>query len=164
MRLPATSFSCIPDPENPGWLTWDVADKARFNAVAMGRMLVRKQAGNCCRLRMFPGVQHANLPGSVHGGVILALADVALFATIWVLSEGATAGAVTLDLGCQFIDAGELEEPMDAVTELLKETRRLSFLRGTIVQGERIVASYSATMRKSAVTPSAGATRTAAGD
>ena len=69
MRLPATTFTCEPDPENPGWLTWDVADTARFNAATMGKMLVRKEGENTCRLRMFPGVQHANLPGSVHGGV-----------------------------------------------------------------------------------------------
>jgi len=153
MRLPTTTFSCVPDPEHPGWLTWDVADKARFNAVAMGRMLVRQQDVRTCRLRMFPGPQHANLPGTVHGGAMLALADVALFATLWVLSDGATAGAVTLDLNCQFIGAGELEEPLDAVTELLKETRRLSFLRGTIEQGDKIVASYSATMRKAGGKP-----------
>lgn len=148
MRLPATTFTCDPDPENPGWLTWDVADKARFNAVAMGKMLVRKEAENTCRVRMFPGVGHANLPGSVHGGVILALADVALFATLWVLSGGDNAGAVTLEVHSQFIGAGELDEPLDAVTEVLRETRRLAFLRGTVVQGDNIVASFTGTMRK----------------
>lgn len=147
MRLAATSFSCEPDPANPGWLTWDVADKARFNAAAMGKLLVRKEGENACRLRMIPGVQHANLPGSVHGGVILALADVSLFATLWVLRQGETAGAVTLDLHSQFIGAGELEEPLDAVTEVIKQTRRLAFMRGTIVQGENIVAAFGGTMR-----------------
>lgn len=148
MRLPATTFTCEPDPENPGWLTWDVADKTRFNAVTMGKMLVRKETANSCRVRMVPGVQHANLPGSVHGGVILALADVALFATLWVLSDGDNAGAVTLEVHSQFIGAGELDEPLDAVTEVLRETRRLAFLRGTVVQGDHLVASFTGTMRK----------------
>ena len=147
MRLAATSFICEPDPANPGWLTWDVVDKARFNAAAMGELLVRKESVNACRLRMIPGVQHANLPGSVHGGVILALADVSLFATLWVLRQGETSKAVTLDLHSQFIGAGELEEPLDALTEVIKQTRRLAFMRGTIVQGENIVAAFSGTMR-----------------
>jgi uncharacterized protein (TIGR00369 family) len=147
MRLEATTFTCEPDPENPGWLTWDVADKARFNAAAMGKLLVRRESENACRLRMIPGVQHANLPGSVHGGVILALADVSLFATLWVLRNVETTGAVTLEVHSQFIGAGELEEPLDAVTEVIKQTRRLAFMRGTIVQGENIVAAFSGTMR-----------------
>jgi uncharacterized protein (TIGR00369 family) len=111
-------------------------------------MLVRKEGGDTCRLRMFPGHAHANLPGSVHGGVTLALLDVALFATHWMLTQGDAAGAVTLEVHCQFIGAGELEEPLDAVTEVLKQTRRLSFMRGKVVQGDNLVAAYTGTIRK----------------
>ena len=147
-RLPPTSFRCEADPENPGWHSWEALDPLRFNGFAMGKLLVRQEGANTCRLRMFPGYQHANLPGSVHGGVTLALIDVALFATHWVLSKGDAAGAVTLEVHNQFIGAGELEEPLDAVTEVLKETRRLAFMRGTVVQGENLVAAFSGTIRK----------------
>jgi uncharacterized protein (TIGR00369 family) len=155
VRLPRTTFHCEPDPENPGWLTWDVEDKARFNAACMGKMLVRSESENSCRLRMFPGHSHANLPGSVHGGVIMALLDVALFATLWVLRKGDAVGAVTLEAHTQFIGAGELEEPLDAVTEILKETRRLVFMRGTVVQGDNLVAAFTGTMRKPSPAPQA---------
>lgn len=148
MKLPATTFICEPDRVNPGWLTWDVEDKRRFNAVALGKLLVRQETDTSCRLRMLPGVAHANLPGSVHGGVILALADVSLFATLWVLQEGKTAGAVTLEMHSQFVGAGELDQPLDAVTEVIKETRRFAFLRGTVVQGHNVVTAFSGTMRK----------------
>jgi uncharacterized protein (TIGR00369 family) len=147
MRLEPTSFICEPDPDNPGWLTWDVADKARFNAAAMGKLLVRQEGDNVCRLRMVPGVQHANLPGSVHGGVILALVDIALFATLWVRSRGDSSRAVTLEVHNQFIGAGELGQPLDAVTEVIKQTRRLAFMRGMIVQGDSLVAAFTGTMR-----------------
>lgn len=155
MRLPASTFHCNPDPDNPGWLTWDVDDKARFNAAAMGKMIVRKESDSSCRLRMVPGPQHANLPGSVHGGVTLALADIALFATLWVLTEGDAAAAVTLELHSQFISAGELEEPLDAVTEIIRETRRIVFMRGTVVQGKTVVAAFTGTMRKATQRPAA---------
>lgn len=148
MRLPATSFAYAPDPDNPGWHTWDVADKRRFNAMTMGKLLVLQEDERSCRLRMMPGVEHANLPGTVHGGVILALADVALFATVWVLSGGKNAAAVTLELHSQFIGGGELDVPLDAVTEILKETRRLCFLRGTVVQEGNLVAAFTGTIRK----------------
>jgi hypothetical protein len=34
------------------------------------------------------------------------------------------------------------------VAELLRETRRLLFLRGTVEQGDEMIAAYSATIRK----------------
>jgi uncharacterized protein (TIGR00369 family) len=154
-RLEPTSVRCEPDPENPGWNVWESHDAARFNGSAMGKMLVRKDGDTVCRLRMFPGYSHANLPGSVHGGVTMSLIDVALFATHKLLSGGNAAGAVTLEVHCQFIGAGELEEPLDAVTEVLKETRRLSFMRGKVMQGENLVAAYTGTIRKPTSAPQA---------
>jgi len=115
----------------------------------MGKLLIRQEEGESCRLRMMPGYSHANLPGSVHGGVTLALIDIALFGTLWVLRGGDSVGGVTLEVHTQFIGAGELEEPLDAVTEVLKETRRLAFMRGKVVQGGNLIAAYSgSTIRK----------------
>ena len=147
-RLPPTSYRWQPCPDNPGWLTWDSLDPARFNGAAMGKLLIRQDGAETCRLRMIPGHAHANLPGSVHGGVTLALIDIALFASLWVLRGGDSAGAVTLEVHSQFIGAGELEEPLDAVTEVLRETRRLAFMRGKVVQGDQLIAAYSGTIRK----------------
>jgi acyl-coenzyme A thioesterase PaaI-like protein len=148
MRLPPTNIICEPDPDHPGWNTWDVIDQSRFNAVTMGKLLIRREGENAARLRMFPGRAHANLPGTVHGAVTLGLIDIALFGSHYMLRGGDAARAVTLEVHTQFIGAGELEEPLDAVTEILKETRRLSFMRGTIVQGENLVAAFSGTIRK----------------
>jgi hypothetical protein len=39
------------------------------------------------------------------------------------------------------------------MVELLRETKRLAFMRGTMVQGDRLVAAFSGTARK----PSASA-------
>jgi acyl-coenzyme A thioesterase PaaI-like protein len=55
---------------------------------------------------------------------------------------------VTLDLSVQFIGAGALDAPIEAEVELLRETGRLIFLRGLIVQAEQRVASFSGTVRK----------------
>jgi hypothetical protein len=51
-------------------------------------------------------------------------------------------------LSVQFMGAGAVDEPMDAEVELLKETGRLLFLRGLVLQGERRVAAFSGTIRK----------------
>ena len=100
---------------------------------------------------MFPERRHTNLLDMVHGAVTLALMDVALFAAMRTLLAGDAAGSVTLELSSQFIGAGRPDVPLDAVVEVMRETRRLAFLRGTVVQGEAdetLVASFSGIVRK----------------
>jgi len=148
------SFIHQPDPDNPGWMTWELSDPTRFNSL-LGRMMVRLEPDGQARIRMFPEHVHSNLSDNIHGGTTLAFIDVALFAAsrLFGLIEAGT--AVTLDLSVQFIGAGRVGEPMDAVVELLRETGRLLFLRGLIVQGESKVASFSGTIRKPGGKPSA---------
>ncbi|WP_369800697.1 PaaI family thioesterase [Novosphingobium sp. AAP83] len=127
-------------------------DPTRFNAQTMGKMVTRVEdradGGKACRLRMFPERRHSNLLDSVHGGVTLALIDIALFAAMRTLLDGDAAGSVTLDLSNQFIGAGRVSEPLDAVVEVLRETGRLVFLRGLVVQGDDTIAAFSGTIRK----------------
>ena len=141
-----------PAADHPGWDSWDLADQTRFNAQTMGRLLVREETApggaRQARLRMFPAVQHSNLLDAVHGGVTLALIDISLFAAIRLLLDGDAGGSVTLDLSTQFIGAGRIGQPLDAVCEVLRETRRLVFLRGTVEQDGHLVAAYTGTVRK----------------
>ena len=70
-----------------------------------------------------------------------------------------TAGtAVTLDLNTQFIGGGRIGAPIEAQVEVLKETGRLLFLRGLVVQGEdeAKIAAFSATIRKPSPKPPKG--------
>ena len=135
-----------PAPDHPGWFTWDVAGPERFNN-SIGPLLVRRGEDGRGWCRMFPAQPHSNLGNKVHGGALMTFVDMALYA------GGAMAGAnvamaVTLDCSVQFLDAGELGEPLDAEVELLRETGRLVFVRGRLLQGERLVASFSASLRK----------------
>lgn len=138
-----------PAPGHPGWHCWRLDDPAKFNNHALGDMLVRREGDRSARLRLLrTGIQHANLLDTIHGGVTLALIDVSLFATLVTVLDGDGGGSVTLDLHNQFIGAGRLGEPLDAVTEVMKETRRLVFMRGVVEQTEHLVANFTATVRK----------------
>lgn len=141
-------FISEPDPENPGWLTWRLIDERRYNAQILGKMLVRSEDDGRARVRMFPTIRHSNLGNNLHGGTTLGFIDVALFgaARTFGLIEAGT--AVTLDLSVQFLGAGAIDIPLDAEVELLRETRRLLFLRGLVVQGEGKIAAFSGTIRK----------------
>ena len=116
-------FKSEPDPENPGWHTWQLTDSTRFNSWMFPKLLVRSDPDGKARLRMFPEHRHTNLADNIHGGTVLSLIDIGLFACSRMLGIIEAGTAVTLDLSAQFIGAGKPGEPCDAVTELLKETR-----------------------------------------
>lgn len=148
------AFHHEPAEDHPGWFTWNLTDETRFNAQTMGRMLTRIEdradGVRVARLRMFPERRHSNLLDAVHGGITLALIDISLFSAMRTLLSGDAAGSVTLDLSTQFIGAGRLGEPLDAVVEVLRETGRLVFLRGLVVQGDDTIAAFNGTIRKPA--------------
>jgi len=128
-----------------------MVDPTRFNEAVLGRQIVRAEGPDTCRLRLQPQPHHTNTANNVHGGVSLALADVSMFAAMYVL-RGVDAGkSVTIDLTTQFIGAGDPARPLDAVVEVLRETRRLGFLRGLVVQGDAKVISFCGTIRKPSV-------------
>ncbi|HEX8624877.1 MAG TPA: PaaI family thioesterase [Allosphingosinicella sp.] len=136
-----------PDPDHPGWMTWDLqSEDIRFNAT-LGKLLVRADGEGRARCRMFPGLAQSNLGNIVHGGAILTFIDMAMFAGGY--AAGATLGpSVTLDLSAQFLSAAKLGPALDCPVELLRESKRLAVMRGLVEQEGEIVASWSGTLRK----------------
>ncbi|MBK9587633.1 MAG: PaaI family thioesterase [Sphingomonadales bacterium] len=141
-------FACEPDPEHPGWLTWELGDRSRYNHQILGKLLIRPGDTGKAWVRMFPERRHSNFADNLHGGTVLGFIDVALFGACRIFDLINAGTAVTLDLSAQFIGAGQMDVPLDAEVELLRETRRLVFLRGLVLQGDNRVAAFSATIRK----------------
>lgn len=152
MTDPSPFFTYADDPANPGWKVWEATDPTRFNSL-LGELSVRID-GEIARVRMTPERRHSNLRDHVHGGAMLGFIDMAMFAAcrgFGVLTAGA---AVTLDLSTQFIGGGVVGVPIEAQVELLRETGRMLFVRGIVVQpgedgGEERIAAFSGTLRKS---------------
>jgi acyl-coenzyme A thioesterase PaaI-like protein len=141
------AFAFGEDPDHPGWHSWKLKDESRYNGF-LGKLIVRRE-GDLARVRMFPARIHTNLQDAIHGGTTLGFIDVSLFAASRMLGLIEAGTSVTLDLSTQFIGAGVASEPLDAEVELLRETRRLIFMRGLVVQGETKVAAFAGTIRKS---------------
>jgi len=138
-------------PGGDGWYSWNPIDRTRFNYAILGELITRREAGpagEVCRLRMVPEHRHTNLQEMIHGAATLALIDIALFATVHTLGNGEAGPSVTLELSTQFVGAGKPELPLDAVTEIVRETGRMVFLRGQVVQEDHVVASFSGIVRK----------------
>ncbi|WP_046349671.1 PaaI family thioesterase [Sphingomonas changbaiensis] len=128
-------------------MRWGFRDPTRFNS-ALGKMIVRVDEDGRVRMRAFPERQHSNLADKVHGGALLGFIDVALFATSRSKGIIEAGTAVTLDLSTQFIGAADIGRPLDFVSEVLRVTRRLVFIRGLVEQDAEVIASYSGTIRK----------------
>jgi uncharacterized protein (TIGR00369 family) len=136
-----------PDPDHPGWWTWDLPnDDTRFNAT-LGKLLVRPEGEGRARCRMFPDIRQSNLGNVVHGGAILTFVDMAMFAGGY--AAGANIGpSVTLDLSAQFLSPARLGAPLDATVEILRESGRMAVMRGLVEQEGEVVAAWSGTLRK----------------
>ena len=71
-------------------------------------------------VRMTPGPEHGNLAGSVHGGVMFALADAAFEAAC--NSYGRL--AVALETSCHYNRPAKIHEPITAGADEIARTRR----------------------------------------
>ncbi|KRB86691.1 thioesterase [Sphingomonas sp. Root710] len=134
-----------PHPDMPGWTRWRVTDDARFNGV-VGDLAVRRD-GDRAVIRMQPQARHSNLIDTVHGGALLTLIDNALFIGPRFLGDVGMGGA-TVDLSTQFTAPANLDQPIDLTLEIMRETRRMLFMRGTLEQGDTMVASFMGIVRK----------------
>jgi acyl-coenzyme A thioesterase PaaI-like protein len=112
-----------------------------------GASRVRVEAPDRARLRIDAHRGHQNIVGTVHGGFLMALADQALFIGPAALGYNVL-GGVTVDTSCQFLTAGRIDAPLDAVIDVLKETGRMLFARGMIEQDGEPIMSFSGTLRK----------------
>lgn len=146
-------FEHGPDPDNPGWRHWNLKDPTLFNGAVMGKLLTRLDDDGRARLRMFPERRHENLQGIVHGAVTLALIDISLFTTMHTIGSGNAGPSVTLELSTQFVGGGDPKRPLDAVCEIVRETGKLVFVRGEVVQDADVVAAFSGIVRKMAPRP-----------
>ncbi len=91
--------------------------------------------------------KHCNTGGSVHGGMLMTFADFALcFAGCWDTIEEER--CVTISLDCEFLDGARDGDLIEASAEVLRQTRRLSFVRGIVTVGDRNVLSFAGVARR----------------
>ncbi len=83
--------------------------------------------------------RHGNKRGVVHGGMLATAFDVALGEACWEASKQRP--CATVQLNVHYVGAVQLGEFAYVRSELVKVTRSLVFLRGTMTVGDRIVAT-----------------------
>ena len=89
--------------------------------------------------------RHTNIARFVHGGMLLTLADMAL----WDIARRRIGPfrAVTLTLNSEFIAPGPIGTFIEATGEVLRAGRSLVFVRGVILAKSETVLSFSGTLK-----------------
>ena len=113
-----------------------------------GEIRVRAEDAARARVRVVPQPRHRNVNGGVHGGFLLALVDQCLFLGPTAIGIAGAMGGLTVDVATQFIGPAEIGRPLDAAVEVMRETGRMIFLRGTIEQDGALVMTFSGLIRK----------------
>jgi len=81
--------------------------------------------------------KHMNSAGSVHGGMLMTLADLAMGQTSR-LASGAKSCS-TVSLNCDFLGPGRLGDMIEARVRVTRRSRTMVFLSGELVAGDRIL-------------------------
>ncbi|MEI9991291.1 MAG: PaaI family thioesterase [Rhizomicrobium sp.] len=82
--------------------------------------------------------KHMNSSGSVHGGMLMTFADIAMSQTARAVSDAPACSTVSLT--CDFVGPGKLGEILEARVRVTRRTRTMVFLSADIVVGTRAVA------------------------
>ena len=83
--------------------------------------------------------RHGNKRGVTHGGMIATSFDVALGNAAWATASGERCATVQLTI--QYVGALKLHEFAEVSVEIVRATRSLVFLRGTMVANGRVIAT-----------------------
>lgn len=137
----------IADGPLKGWRRWREMDEDGFQCL-VGPVYFRDRAAGGVECRSPTEAKHRNNQGRLHGGYVMSFIDMALFA---IAAPALTAHrAVTLTCNTEFLGAGVPGEDIYATGEITRETGKLLFLRGLVMQ-DGPIASFSGVLRK--VTP-----------
>ena len=128
-----------------GWTRWHAQDQQRFSDL-IGPMWLRTEADGRVLCRAPTERRHSNGQDYLHGGYLMAFIDQVMFG---VARPSLTDHfAVTLTCNTEFVGAGEVGVPLDGTGEIVHETQKTIFVRGELMQQDRIICTFSGALRK----------------
>ena len=132
------------DPRIPaGWTQQSPGDTFSNHA---GPFWLRDAAEKKPGIGFLSAPMHTNFHGALHGGVLMTLADMALFNICW-HAIGPFRG-LTLSTTCDFVAAGPVGEFIEATGEITKATGTILFARGLVTAKGKTLASFSGSLKR----------------
>jgi acyl-coenzyme A thioesterase PaaI-like protein len=117
---------------------WTCLRATHFNETA-GPSWVRKDAAGRGVGLLSEESQGNGHVGTVHGGVLMTFADIAL--GMGVVDAAGTRDVVTLQVQMQFTAAAGIGSFLTCRPELVRRTSQIVFMRGLIMAGDRTIAA-----------------------
>lgn len=99
----------------------------------------QRAGGDARRCGFVADERHGNKRGVVHGGMLATAFDVALGNASW--DAAGQKPCATVQLNVHFMGAMQLGDFAEIAADVVRVTRSLVFLRGTMTVGERVIAS-----------------------
>lgn len=134
-------------PHEGAWRPFDTVPVASFEQ-RLPPLEVRAGAPGFAEMRVAPDQHCANVMGGLHGGFLAAAAEQSLFLPLYLHGRCSRGGIVVIDFMLSYLAGGDLATPIVAKLEVLRETGRMAFVRGTLWQGDVTLVAYSGTVRK----------------
>ena len=132
----------VEEGEFAGWLNW--AHDAFETRAGPFYYRVDENGEAVCAFRAEQ--RHMNGGGFMHGGCLMTFADFALFSIAH--EELRDNFAVTLQMGCEFLDPVSVGQWMEARGEVTRAGGKTIFVRGTITADGKPVFAFTGIIRK----------------
>jgi uncharacterized protein (TIGR00369 family) len=114
----------------------ELASTGGFNQFA-GPFYRLKDDGDVRRFAFVAIDKHMNAAGSVHGGLLMTFADIAMSRTSRLVSGAHSCS--TVSLSCDFVSPGHLGDLIEIRVRVTRQTRTLVFLSSEIFANEAVL-------------------------
>jgi acyl-coenzyme A thioesterase PaaI-like protein len=135
LPIPVGTDRSLPfDPAAEGWEPY--VDEGFVGLVGP---FWQKTEGETVRYGFLAEPKHHNRRGVVQGGMLMTFADRSLGMAAWFANERRPQATIQLDV--HFIDAVHIGEFVEAQSRVVRRTRSVIFMSGTLAVGTRVVAT-----------------------
>ena len=125
------------------WAGWSVSAGDPFNDHA-GPFYHRTAADGTEICGMRVAARHINGGGGLHGGALATFADFCLFVFAGMTGDS---DAVTVSLTCDYVGGAALGDRLECRGEVIRQTRSMIFLRGTIMRESDPIMAFSGILK-----------------
>jgi len=132
----------ITDGPLAGYEWYPDSDPFETMAGPMGRKRNEDGSYSCA---FFAEEKHCNGHGNLHGGMLMTFADYSLFG---IASDVLDGPCVTVSFNSEFISAVGPGQLIEARGEVVRNTRSLVFVRGTIMGGGQTLLTFSGIVKR----------------
>lgn len=122
----------------PATTDWAPVRQGGYPAL-IGPFLFRRDPAGTLVFAFVAEARHLNLGGVVHGGMLTSFADDVLGMSVW--EAAGRRACTTVQLNMHFIAPAREGDRIEGQAEILRITRSVVFVRGTLRCGDRLIAA-----------------------